>query len=237
MKGKKILHIADCDKFIPPYIDFVNSHFDSTKHEFMLTGGMSSGELDYCANVNLIGRSKLSKLKYFFSLIIKMHQANQVILHGLFNIKIVQILFFSPWLLKKCYWVIWGGDLYTYQLDKRNWQWKVKEFFRRPVIKNMGSLVTYIRGDVTLAREWYGAQGEYQECLMYTSNLYKEYKIPKHKNATLNIQVGNSADPSNNHIEALEKLLPFKNDNICIFVPLSYGSKEHTLQVIKQGKE
>lgn len=237
MKGKKILHIADCDKFIPPYIAFVNTHFDSTKQEFMLTGGMSSGELDYCANVNLIGRSKLSKLKYFFSLIIKMHQANQVILHGLFNIKIVQILFFSPWLLKKCYWVIWGGDLYTYQLDKRNWQWKVKEFFRRPVIKNMGSLVTYIRGDVTLAREWYGAQGEYQECLMYTSNLYKEYKIPKHKNATLNIQVGNSADPSNNHIEALEKLLPFKNDNICIFVPLSYGSKEHTLQVIKQGKE
>ena len=237
MKGKRILHIASCDKFIPPFIDFVNKHFEPTKHEFMLTGGMSSGDLKNCVNVHLSGESKLLKLKYYFSLILKMHQADQIILHSLFNIKIVQILFFAPWLLKKCCWVIWGGDLYTYQFGKRNKKWQIDEFFRRPMIKRIGHLVTYIEGDIALARKWYGATGKYQECLMYTSNLYKEHKIPENKEAIVNIQIGNSADPSNNHIEALEKLLPFKNENIRILVPLSYGSKEYAKQVITQGKE
>ncbi|CAM4284917.1 TDP-N-acetylfucosamine:lipid II N-acetylfucosaminyltransferase [Pseudoalteromonas ostreae] len=237
MRSKKILHVAECDKFIPPFIDFVNKHFEPTKHEFMLTGGMSSGNLKNCVNVHLSGESKLLKLKHYFSLILKMHQADKVILHGLFNIKIVQILFFAPWLLKKCCWVIWGGDLYTYQFGLRNKKWLINEFFRRPVIKKIGHLVTYIEGDIALARKWYGATGKYQECLMYTSNLYKEYEVSESKKTSINIQVGNSADPSNNHIEALEKLLPFKERDICIFVPLSYGSKEYAKQVITQGKE
>ncbi|MGO2169453.1 TDP-N-acetylfucosamine:lipid II N-acetylfucosaminyltransferase [Pseudoalteromonas sp.] len=237
MNVKRILHVAGCDKFIPPYIDFINENFSQAKHEFMLSGGMSSGDLKDCANVHLLGKSKSSKLRHYFSIIIKMHKADQVILHGLFNMKIIQILFFNPWLLKKCSWVIWGGDLYTYQLGRHDKKWHVKEFFRRPVIKNIGNLVTYIKGDVDLAREWYGAKGNYQECLMYTSNLYKEYQIPESKVTTMNIQVGNSADPSNNHIEVLEKLLPFRNENINIFVPLSYGQQEHARLVIKKGKE
>jgi hypothetical protein len=132
---------------------------------------------------------------------------------------------------------MWGGDLYTYQLGYRNWKWKIKEFFRRPVIKKIGHLVTYIEGDVALARKWYKAKGEYHECLMYTSNLYQEYKLPKNSCKTINIQVGNSASSSNNHLEVLKKLLPYKDKNICIYLPLSYGSPEYAKQVIKQGRE
>ena len=166
-----------------------------------------------------------------------MQQADKVILHGLFDIKLVLILFFTPWLLKKCYWVVWGGDLYVHQLGERNWKWKIKEFFRRPVIKNMGNLVTYIEGDVELARKWYGAKGQYRECIMYLSNVYKELDIPESISEITNIQIGNSADPSNNHIEALEKLLPYKDDDICIYVPLSYGDQIHAKKVTAQGKK
>lgn len=237
MKGKKILHVASCDKFLPPFIDFVNKHFIAKGHEFLLKSGMADGELKDSDNIHLAGKSKVSKLKYYFRLIIKMHLADKVILHSLLDIKIVQILFFTPWLLKKCYWMVWGADLYTYQSGTKNFKWKVKEFFRRRVISNLGHLVTYLEGDVALARKWYGAKGRYHECLMYTSNLYKEHKIPENKEAIVNIQIGNSADPSNNHIEVLEKLLPFKNENICIFVPLSYGEQEYALQVIVQGRK
>lgn len=237
MKAKKILHIAGCDKFIPPYVDFVNDNFNSEMHEFLISSGMASDELNDSSNIYLSESTTFSRVKYYFQLIIKMHQADKVILHSLFNIRLVQILFFTPWLLKKCYWVIWGGDLYVHKFGKRNNEWKVKEFFRRPVIKNMGHLVTYIEGDITLARKWYGAKGNYHECLMYTSNLYREYEVPENKETTVNIQVGNSADPSNNHIEVLEKLLPFKDENICIFVPLSYGSEEYAQSISKKGKE
>lgn len=234
---KKILHIGGCDKFIPPFIKFIKEHFNFDEHEFLLTSGLAAAELIDNKNISLSSIAFSARLKHHFQATIKMHQADKIILHGLFDIRLVQILFFTPWLLKKCYWVIWGGDLYTYQLGYRNWKWKIKEFFRRPVIKKIGHLVTYIEGDVALARKWYKAKGEYHECLMYTSNLYQEYKLPKNSSKTINIQVGNSASPSNNHLEALKKLLPYKDKNIYIYLPLSYGSPEYAKQVIEQGRE
>lgn len=234
--AKKILHISGCDKFIPPFVEFIKEHFDFKQHEFLLTGGMAEDKLIKANNVHLAKKGKLARLRHYFKVLIKMHQADKVILHGLFDIYLVIILFFTPWLLKKCYWVMWGGDLYSYKLAKRNWNWKVREFFRRSVIKKMGYLVTYIKGDVQLAREWYGAKGEYCECIMYASNVYSEYKIPARRSKTINILVGNSADPSNNHIEVLNKLLPYKNENICIYVPLSYGNQMHAQSVVNKGK-
>lgn len=237
MGNNKILHVAECDKFIPPYVRFINEHFNSNDHEFLIKNGMADSELEQSDNVCLSGHSTFSKLQHHFNLVIKMHRADKIILHSLIDIKIIQILCFTPWLLRKCYWMIWGGDLYAYKSVLKTRREKVNEFLRQRVISNLGHLVTYLDGDVALARRWYGAKGNYHECLMYTSNLYKEHKLSENTKATLNIQLGNSADPSNNHIEALEKLLPFKNENICILVPLSYGSKEYAQQVIAQGKE
>lgn len=234
---KKILHIADCDKFIPPYIQFINDNFNSKEHEFLLKSGMADDKLDSSSNVNLARQSIFSRLKHYLNFFIKMHSADKVILHSLLDIKVVQILFFSPWLLKKCYWMIWGADLYTYQRGNKTWKWKIKELLRRRVISKLGHLVTYLEGDVALAREWYGAKGKYHECLMYTSNLYKEHTMSGNDKMSVNIQVGNSADPSNNHIEVLEKLLIFKDENILIHVPLSYGPRDYSQQVINQGKE
>lgn len=235
--SKRILHIAPCDKFIPPFIGFIKNNFSFEQHEFLLLSGMGEANLAKAKNIYLAKRAVKDRFKYYFRTTIKMQQADKIILHGLFDIKLVLILFFTPWLLKKCYWVVWGGDLYVYQFGERNWKWKIKEFFRRPVIKNMGNLVTYIEGDIELARKWYGAKGQYRECIMYLSNVYKELGIPESISEITNIQVGNSADPSNNHIEALEKLLPYKDDDICIYVPLSYGDQIHAKKVITQGKK
>jgi hypothetical protein len=53
------------------------------------------------------------------------------------------------------------------------------------------------------------------------------------------MQVGNSADPSNNHIEILDKIKKDinKNEKIKIICPLSYGKKDHAKKVIQYGKK
>ena len=163
--AKKILHLAGCAAFIPSFIEFVKESFELSEHEFLLTEGMASHELKTYPNVYLSKTTNAAKLRYYSQAIIKMHEADKIFLHSLFDAKLNVILFSMPWLLKKSYWVIWGGDLYVYQLGQRNYKRKIREFFRRPVIKNMGHLVTYIQGDVDLARKWYGAKGEYHECL------------------------------------------------------------------------
>lgn len=233
-----ILHIASSEKFLPPFIAFIKAHFNFENHEFLLTKGMAQKDIIPESNIKILSKdSRFSKIKYYLKVIVEMHQADKVILHSLADHSIVKILFFMPWLLKRCYWVIWGGDLYTYQFGKRNRRWRVREFYRRPVIKNMGHLVTYIEGDIALAREWYDAKGEYHESLMYLSNLYKTLEVPEKQDRTINIQLGNSASPTNNHIEVLEMLLPFKEQDICIYAPLSYSDQDNAKRIIKLGQE
>lgn len=236
--AKKIVHIASGEKFIPPFIDFVKNNFNFNDHEFLLTKGMAQASLTLANNITLLVKgTRIARLKHYFQILVKMHQADKVILHSLADITIVKILFFTPWLLKKCHWIIWGGDLYVYELGNRNRRWKVREVFRRPVIKNMGHLVSYVEGDIDLARKWYGAKGTYKESIMYLSNTYREFNAPKSSSNTINIQLGNSANSSNNHIEMLEKLLPFKDQDICIYAPLSYSDQNHAKKVIAIGKK
>lgn len=237
--SKKILHICTRDGFISSFIEFIKENFDFNEHAFLIKDNKKfAGQQLVPANNNVNAyacNSLFSKLNYYYQAIFRMHLADKVILHGLFDIKLVIILFFAPWLLKKCYWIILGGDLYTYTLGEKNNIWHKNEFFRRPAIKNMGHLVSYIEGDVRLARQWYGAKGKYHECVMYPSNLYKEYRVPAKQGTTINIQVGNSATATNNHIEVFDKLLPFREQDIAIYAPLSYGDDEYAQKVIKQG--
>jgi len=235
-----ILHVANLDKFIPPFVEFVNKNFSPEEHLYYLYGDDTKYTLDESANVILTRRSRLMSLVHYFKAIPKLIQARKVIIHGLFDIRFVLLLCIMPFVLKKCYWVIWGGDLYQYQKPKKTVKDNIKERLRAFVIKRFGYLVTYIPGDVALAREWYGATGEYQECLMYLSNIVDDKLVHDVRNdpvkqTTINILVGNSADPSNNHFEALDKLSSLKAQDIHIFVPLSYGDQEHAKAVISYG--
>lgn len=232
-----ILHVAGLEKFIPPFIDFLGKHFDLAQHRFWLNGDRNRYPYQDNPSIYQVKSGIPGKIGGYLRLVVELNRAEKVILHNLFDPKLVILLSCMPWLLKKCYWVIWGADLYARKLGKTDWKWRTTEIFRAFVIKRLGHLVTYIEGDVRLAREWYGATGQYHECLMYTSNLYREPGITNTLSETINIQVGNSADPSNNHIEALQKLLQHKDKDIKIHVPLSYGNQEYARTVIRQGSE
>ena len=235
--SKKILHIGHCDKFIPPFIDFVRENFNFECHEFMLSkGGFEYNIKDY-QNIRLIGHGSLARRYHYLQLIIKMHSADKIILHGLFDIKIVKILFYFPWLLKKCYWLVWGGDLYAYQLGERNKSWYKREVFRQRVIKNMGHFVIYTKGDYELAKSWYGASGPLIRCFYYTSNLYSPLLMPREARKTIYILLGNSADPTNNHLEVFDKLRGYKDQDILIYTPLTYGSNAYAKKIINKGTE
>ena len=237
-----ILHVCNLDKFIPPFVKLINEEFGEQNHQFWVAGSqkLKQHPIENADNIFIARRSIVAQVFAHIRLLFMMHRAKKVILHGLFNHRVIILLALSPWLLGRCYWVIWGGDLYSYQKTKLSLKSKINESLRKFVIKRIGHLVTYIPGDVELARKWYGARGEYHECLMYLSNIVSPSVLQsaekaEHTHSGLTILIGNSADPSNNHIEAMEKLLPYKEQDIKIYVPLSYGDQEHAKKVIDQG--
>jgi dTDP-N-acetylfucosamine:lipid II N-acetylfucosaminyltransferase len=238
-----ILHVCNADRFIPPFITLVNEEFNTEDHQFWLAGAqkLKQHPIEKADNIFISSPTLVGQLIAHLKLLLMLHRSRKLILHGLFNPRVNILLAFCPWLLKKCYWVIWGGDLYQYQKPKSRLKDKVTESFRKFVIKRMGHLITYIPGDVELVRKWYGAQGEYHECLMYLSNVIDQQILQDVENAGevhsgLNILIGNSADSSNNHIESLEKLLPYREQDVRVYVPLSYGDQAYASKVIEQGE-
>jgi len=240
-----ILHICTSEKFIPDYIKFINTYFDVKNHIFIIYGGDNS---KYPVDNSLNVTNYFNKIK-FFKLVNALYRADKVIVHGLFEVRLIRILAVMPWILRKTCWVIWGGDLYRwgYQYSWRNLTWYkwaltsplgwLDELARRFVIKRFGVLITHVEGDYALARERYQASGRWQECFMYPSNLYQDFPLQPKIHDTINIQVGNSADPSNNHLEVLEKLKAFRDQSIRIYVPLSYGDLEYAETIISYGRE
>lgn len=235
-----ILHVAGIDKFIPPFVNLVNEEFRRQQHRFWIDRWSEKYPLERSDTVYICGNAPWNKLVGHAELIAELHAAEKVMLHGLFNLNVILVLALCPWVLPKCHWIIWGGDLYQFRKAGNTWQSHIKEALRRFVIRRVGHLVTYIEGDVELARQWYGAKGTHHECIMYLSNVVDPKMItepgPASDHDGLNILLGNSADPSNNHIEALERLLPFKDQPFKIYTPLSYGDQNHAQKVISQGK-
>jgi dTDP-N-acetylfucosamine:lipid II N-acetylfucosaminyltransferase len=231
----KILHVVEHEKFIPPFIDLINRKLDPTDHHFFF---YAKGELyQGCGKAKITRNSDFStRLISFIALAKHLNSAEKIVLHGLFGSAVIFLLFLQPWLLKKCYWVIWGGDLYTHSLDKRTFRWLVKEIFKRPVIKRLGHLVTYVAGDIELARRWYGARGQHHECLGYPSNTFRPTELPAEHHLGLHILVGNSADPSNEHREVLRLLKDNEKGPTKVFVPLSYGNADYAKTVVEQGR-
>lgn len=235
-KEPNILHLVEYQKFIPPFIDLLNQELDVRRHHFyFLHNGhqyTSRGLIRVTCNAE-----PKTLLRFIWDLFIEAINAEKVILHGLFSSRLLVALVLQPWLWKKCYWIIWGGDLYTFALDERCWRWRVKEVFRRILIPKIGHLVTYIPGDVELARQWYGAKGIYHECIMYPSNTYQSTPVIIDPHHGLNVLIGNSADSSNNHADIIRKIKKSGCKPGKVIAPLSYGEKNYASEIAKLGSQ
>lgn len=229
----KVLHIGSAGAIMIAYVEFVNQNFPAEEHLFAL-----SAEADHQmpSTSNLLDLSQISRWKAYWLKTKAMYSAEKVILHGLFDPRLFIVLAFQPWLLRKCYWTIWGGDLYDHQLGKKTGKWYMREFFKNRIVKRLGHIITHIEGDYELAQLWYGASAKWHDCFMYPSNLYQDYQLEVTPHEGINILLGNSATPSNNHFEALERLKPFASKNIYIYCPLSYGDMDYAKDVEDFGK-
>lgn len=217
--------------FTKPFIDFVNKEFDSKSHIFLIT---SNTKMDFVydkyQNVFFIKNSRFMFLNYRKNLL----SAKKIIIHGLFNINLLTTLNIFTGVLKDVYWVIWGGDLYISKRQK-NIKRKLDYLLRKRVIKKIGHIITYIKGDYDLAVNLFNSKAKLHYCLMYQSNLYKNFDLDRIKKDSnqINILVGHSAIRQNNHFKIFDKLLPMKDINI--YAPLSYGDEKYKDLVIEYG--
>ncbi len=233
MSQGTILHLFHWDKkFAPPFRDLIHQHFADGRHRFVIYGNVESGALP--DSPDTVVYPKLSN--NFFPLSTAMHRAEKIILHGMFDSHLFYMLASQPWLINKCCWVIWGGDLYFHEAKQKDRGWKRYELLRQFVIKRLPMITTTVPGDYLLAREWYGTRARYIHNLMYKSHICRRvFPADDAKNDIVVVQIGNSADPSNNHKEIIDKLSALKASNFVAYAPLSYGNKSYGDEISAYG--
>jgi dTDP-N-acetylfucosamine:lipid II N-acetylfucosaminyltransferase len=90
-------------------------------------------------------------------------------------------------------------------------------------------------GDYEKIKDLYGV--DHINCLpfVYDQNFDKARKqrIIKLKNKETTVLIGNSATESNNHVDCLDMLKKFNNEQLKLILPLSYGTKKYSAFVQK----
>jgi hypothetical protein len=234
----KFVNIINDDKFTADFIEFVEDNLDMKEQIFFVFKTHDRFPIKERSNIFFYDKKKHNCFDYlvFLKNLVKYGiKAEKIIIHGLFKIKITQILWVLRFLLPKCYWAVWGGDLYSRDENLLTRRGRYKEFFRKKVIKDMGYIITSIRGDYENVVKWYGTKAPHLPYFMYPASLYHDTPTADRKDNKLNILIGNSADPTNNHEEAFAKTAPFVNENVRIICPLNYGSKKHASAMVELG--
>jgi len=233
-----ILHICFPSKFITQFVTFMSRHFYTAEHEFLFTSTENDlRRTDPQTHALLECNDSPFRVWYYADerhlltrnakLFRALYGCEKIILHGLFlPRRISQILCYCPSLLRKSYWVMWGGDFYSPE-DKGP--------THKRLIRNMEYLVTFVSGDISYVVANYQASGTPIECLAYPSNVFQPMRRPARKDKKTRIQVGNSATSTNRHEEIFCRLTEYKDREIEVICPLSYGDKQYADTIIALG--
>lgn len=172
---------------------------------------------------------------------IHLRKSERIIVHSLASPILLCFIWLCPTISDKIYWVIWGKDLYYFHLLKQQKLYHlVYEWLRVKAINKIKHTVSILEEDFVRLEKWYNIKANNIEC----NNLYP-YCVPdikgsyhdmSDKGAT--ILLGNSASVTNEHLDAINKLVPYINEIDKIICPLSYGGRAaYVKKVIKIGKE
>lgn len=215
------------DKFLAPFINFVDKNIGRGEHKYIF---ITSEKYIY-------GLTKEHNVEFlhtdddiFITLLKYMTKSKKIVLHGLWRDKINILLYFNKKLLKKCYWIMWGGDFYFPEKQS---------IIKHNIIRYMGYLVTGNIEEFNLVKKTYKAEGCFIKCFTYPSNTIHSLIINQRKRTkTIKILLNHSADSTGNHIEIINKLSKYSQDDILVYAPLSYsGTKDYIEQVINHGKK
>lgn len=233
----KYLHYFPYEKFTLPYIQFINENYSSEDHLFVLYGDKVSYSVENYENIIEFEKS----LKFTLYLLKAMFKSKKIIMHSL-NGYLTFLLMLQPCLLKKCFWIVWGGDLYNFNICPKSIKNKIKTKIMSFAINRMHGIGTLVKGDYRFAEKKFKLRGKYYPAAYinpikteYLDGIYNKAEVTEE---VINIQIGNSADKSNRHIEVLNSLVNYKEKNIKIYAPLSYsGTPEYIEEVKNHGNK
>ncbi|RPH31772.1 MAG: hypothetical protein EHM93_12135 [Bacteroidales bacterium] len=235
-----IIHILGTENFYQKsFINLIERNFAPDSHRFIFRSTKVKKE-NYRSTTAIGIKRNVISLIFFIPQLLK---AEKIFIHYLPHGPSLIFWTIYSFFSKKLVWVYWGGDIYIYKDKNRTIKSQFYELCRRFLIKNLRNIAGFLYGDFKIIKEVYQTQAVYTQIiyplpidLLLLERISAENKIEKSDNKT-RILAGNSADPSNNHIELFSFLERFRDEDIEIICPLSYGPNKDYIELVKKEGE
>lgn len=145
--------------------------------------------------------------------------------HGQFNLWIWLAILTDRLPAQRCYWHIWGADLYQ---EKKGISAQIFYFFRRQAQKKLNAIFA-TRGDLRVMKQRLKRENPKDELIYFPTKLAENCIENSRSDAIFTILVGNSGDPSNQHIHALKRLKTELNITeetaVKLIIPMGYPAQ------------
>lgn len=232
-----IIHLMIASIYSKQYIEFIKKYFDIEKHYFIIYQKDNPQKIKFKVEQNILLANNLRELIKFY-VFFSFKKYKKIIIHGFYWPYLGIFYFIKRNYLKKSYWMMWGGDYSHFNFKPKTIKGKLNKIISNYIKSQFYGYMIGIEEEFNKAKESYKIKkGKYYKAF-YSWGLDKKIISRKGINNSMNILVGNSADPINDHIKVFEKLK--NNKEIKIFCPLSYGDSENlkwTNNVMKKGKK
>jgi len=248
------LHIILEEPKFPPLIRNLYETVCSDNHIFVILGESSK----------LLGFKYVATVRDLADLIGSRSDWQGVILHGILD-GFEPYLDAVPRDLKLA-WVVWGFEAYRYK-HMANWgllepetsafvfnsfrsrmkvfvrpmAWHLRGIFRRfrRVVNRINYVVTHLESEYKLFQDWglISPNNVWHEAAVLLMSDVAPLSSCHYSGGRLDIQVGNSATPTNNHIDVFRRLAMEDLTGRRVLVPLSYGDDDYRDFVVRRGSE
>lgn len=219
---KEFLHIFAFQNIYCEYFQkFVEDKMDAARHQFVY--------------LHKDGLSFFEKIRYWKSLRPQLEQAPKIIIHFLPTSTDLFFWMLHQSCLTKSIWCMWGRDVFYRKVRKAGVNKWIVESMRKHLIPKI-DLITGHPSDYTFLKDCYPVSSKFELSFYPLPGFNLEEEVVfEQKSTPVQVLLGNSADPSNRHILTLELLAKFKEEEILILCPLSYGGNQAYIDRVCQA--
>ena len=239
-KKRRLLHVFNEANTIVlcRFVRFLENYFEGYDQTILIIGNPSENYLPQC-NLNVLYSNQERKIIRLFS------RYDKVFLHSM-NLSTREKLqtLFHPTVLDKIAWIAWGGDLYENSVSSASGL--IKQIIDYSFKKKIKTFIGIFEPDIDVFRQKYGCRADsyfapyvtvdYKRHLLFSKDYPKQTIRQKYEqDVPINIMIGHQGNPILHHIEVLNALYRFKDENIHIFLPLNYGDAENIKNVTQHA--
>lgn len=249
------IHIIENEKFTPLFLEMLNNYFPKNSNMVYIH---HANNYDFVKN-----KYPFVKIIDSFNevdLSLAAQPLDKIFIHAFYDRDLLKFLFENRHCIdfNKVVFIAWGADIYNsiFRLKKKvigvrdifsRLKVRFYEKIKKILMRKVRLYMTFACDDINIINGFYGANGFQFDCLYpSTVNLEDLNKIKKTRKDTIKdtikgthrsimILLGNSASDTNQHIQMLDILAKYKNENLSIICPLSYGDKEYAVKIKNYG--